>query len=91
MASEAQKFEERLDGLKEFVDDEGRQYVVMKFTDDSGRVFQKTPTDDGVALAEFTIQSQGAKQAMENISSATDFEFNPEANTQQNLRNLMSE
>jgi len=91
MASEAQIFERSLESFKEFVDDEGHHFYVMQFSDDSGRIFKKQPSEDGYAMAEFTIRGGFAMEGMRNIASATDFEVDETANTQQNLRNLMRE
>lgn len=89
MPSVADRFESDLKSFKEFVDENGRHYYVMQFDDDSGRVFMKQPSEDGNSTTDLDLRERGAREAMRNIASSTDFEFNEEANTQQNLRNLM--
>ncbi|WP_207592880.1 hypothetical protein [Halomontanus rarus] len=89
MPSDADKFEDNLDSFKEFVDDEGRHFYVMQFEDDSGRIFRKKPSEDENSVAEFDIRRRFAKEGMRMIASATDFDIDEDANTQQNLRNLM--
>ena len=89
MPSDADDFEEIFDRLKEFVDDEGHHFYVIQFEDDSGRVFRKKQSEDGISIAEFDIRSRQARDVMRSIASATDFEFDDGKNTQQNLRNLM--
>lgn len=89
MPSDADNFEEALDGFKEFVDNEGRHFYVIQFEDGSGRILRKKPSDDENAIAEFDIRNRFAKEGMRKIASATSFDVDEEANTQQNLRNLM--
>jgi hypothetical protein len=91
MPSVASTFEADLKCFKEFVDDDGCLFYVIQFKDDSGRVFKKHPSEDSYSIAEFALRDRYAKEAMRRIASATDFEFDEDANTQQNLRNLMSE
>jgi hypothetical protein len=89
MGSVADSFEEDLKAFKQFVGDDGRHFYVMQFEDHSGRVFVKRPTEDGRSVADFEIRSMYAMEAMRKIASSTDFEVDKDANTQQNLRNLM--
>jgi len=91
MPSAADKFMTDLKSFKEFLGEHGRHYYVMQFDDDSGRVFMKQPSEDGNSTADLPLRERGAREAMRNIASSTDFEFDEEANTQQNLRNLMEE
>ncbi len=89
MPSDADSFEVNLDSFKEFVDDDGRHFYVIQFEDGSGRIFRKQPSEDGNSIAEFEIRNRYAKEGMAKIAAATDFDVNEDANTQQNLRNLM--
>ncbi|WP_336331072.1 hypothetical protein [Haloarcula sp. CGMCC 1.2071] len=91
MPSDADLFEANMASFKEFVDDDGHHFYVMKFEDDSGRVFKKQPSDDSRSMAEFKLRDQYTKDAMRKIASSTDFEFDESANTQQNLRNLLTD
>ena len=91
MPSDADAFVDNLDSFKEFSDDTGGHYFIMKFDDDSGRVLQKQPSEDSYAVAEFEICERSGKDAMRRISEATGFEFDETANTQQNFRHLMQE
>lgn len=90
MPSDANEFVGRLDSFKEFSDDKGGHYLVIKFEDDSGRVFKKQPSDDNRSIAELEISDRETRNVMRRISQATDFEFDENANTQQNLRQLMN-
>lgn len=89
MPSDADQFEADFDSMKEFVDQDGRHYFVIKFNDDSGRIFRKRPSEDGRSIAEFVVRDRFAKEGMRRIDSAIDFGYDEEANTQHNLRNLM--
>ena len=91
MPSDANDFVEKLDSFKEFSDDKGGHYLVIQFEDDSGRVFKKQPSEDNRSIAELEICAGHTRNAMRRISEATDFEFNEDMNTQQNLRHLMKE
>lgn len=91
MASDAEKFEDRFESLKEFVDDEGRHFYIIQFEDDSGRVFRKQPSEDNYSIAEFSIRNRYAMKGMEKIADSTDFDVDEDTNTQQNLRNLMGQ
>lgn len=91
MPSDADTFEANLRSFKEFVDDDGRHFYVIQFEDDSGRVFRKQPSEESHSIAKFSLRNRYAAEAMRKIASATDFEFDEDANTQQNLRNLMEE
>lgn len=90
MSSDAKDFEDTVDSLKEFVDEDGHHYYIIQFKDDSGRVFRKKRSEDETSIAEFVIRDQHGMEAMRQIASATDFEFDGERNTRQNLRNLMN-
>ncbi|WP_136689098.1 hypothetical protein [Halorhabdus amylolytica] len=89
MTSDADMFEGDLKSFKEFVDERGCHFYVIQFEDGSGRIFRKQPSEDSHSIAEFTLRDRYAREAMRRIASATEFEFNEESNTQQNLRNLM--
>jgi len=89
MPSDAEAFEDELESFKESVDDDGRHFYVMKFTDDSGRIFRKRPSRDDRSIADVTIRDMYAREGMRKISDTTDFEFDETSNTQQNLRKLM--
>lgn len=91
MGSDANVFEDDVRSFKEFVDNDGRHFYIIQFEDDSGRVFRKQPSEDNHSIAEFSLRSQYAKEAMRKIASATDFEIDENANTQQNLRKLMKD
>lgn len=91
MSSNGNGFVGKLDCFKEFSDDQGGHYLVMQFEDDSGRVFRKRPSDDNRSIAELEICAGQTRNGMRRISEATDFEFNKDKNTQQNLRHLMKE
>jgi hypothetical protein len=90
MPSDADSFEADLESFKEFVDDEGRHFYVIQFEDGSGRILRKQPSEDENSLAEFEIRDRYAKEGMRKIAAATDFDVDEDANTQQNLRNLMT-
>lgn len=89
MPSHADEFEERLEAFKEFVDEDGRHFFVIQFEDDSGRILRKKPSTDEKSVAEFVIRDRFAADGMRMIASATEFDFNEERNTQQNLHKLM--
>ena len=89
MPSDADRFESAVDGFKEFVDDDGRHFYVLQFEDDSGRILRKQPSEDDHSVAEFVIRDRFAKEGMRMIASATDFDVDEDANTQQNLSDLM--
>ena len=91
MPSDANDFVEKLDSFKEFSDHQGGHYLVMQFEDDSGRVFRKRPSSDDRSIAELEISAGQTRNVMRRISESTDFEFNEDQNTQQNLRHLMKE
>jgi hypothetical protein len=78
------------DALKKFVDDDGRHFYVIQFENDSGRVFRKTQSDDDTSIAELVPHDESAMECMRMIASATDFDVEEAANTQQNLRRLMA-
>jgi hypothetical protein len=89
MPSDADRFEDDLERFKEFVDGEGRHFYTIQFEDGSGRIFRKQPSEDENSVAEFVVRDRYAKEGMRKIASATDFDVDEDANTQQNLRNLM--
>lgn len=89
MPSNADRFEDDLNSFKEFVDDEGRHFYIVQFEDGSGRVFRQQQSEDENSVGEFVIRDRYAKEGMRKIAAATDFEVDEDANTQQNLRNLM--
>ena len=89
MPSDADSFEDDLESFKEFVDDEGRHFYIIQFEDGSGRIFRKQPSEDENSVAEFVVRDRYAKEGMRKIASATDFDVDEDANTQENLRNLM--
>jgi hypothetical protein len=91
MPSDADAFEATLESFEEFVDDGGRHFYIVKFEDDSGRVFRKQPSANAHSLAEFVLRDRYTKAAMRSIGAATEFEFDDDTNTQQNLRNLFPE
>lgn len=91
MPSDADVFEANFESFREFVDEDGCHFYVIQFDDGSGRIFKKQPSDDGRSTAEFVIREEFAMEGMRRIASATDFEVDEEANTQQNLRNLLQE
>jgi hypothetical protein len=43
-----------------------------------------------VSIAEFTVRDRYGREAMRNIASTTEFEFDDEMNTQQHFRKLMN-
>ncbi|MCU4799750.1 hypothetical protein OB920_05145 [Halobacteria archaeon HArc-gm2] len=90
MGSQADAFENSFDALKEFVDNDGRHYYVIQFEDDSGRILRRQESDDDLSLAEFTFRDEPDTKSMRKLAAESDFEFDEETNTQQNLRNLMS-
>lgn len=89
MPSDADLFETDFESFKEFVDGDGRHFYVVQFEDDSGRIFKKKPSADEYSIAEFDLRDEYAKEAMRKIANETDFEYDADTNTQQNLRNLM--
>lgn len=91
MPSDADRFEDDFEAMKEFVDDEGNHYSVIQFADDSGRVFRRRPSLDDTSIAEFVQHDLSAIGCMRNIAVATDFEVDEDTNTQRNLVELMSE
>lgn len=91
MGSQAGAFEESFDSMKEFVDDQGRHYFVIQFEDDSGRIMRKKETDGDLSLSEFTVREQSDMDSMRELASGSNFEVDEGTNTQQNLRNLMSD
>lgn len=91
MPSDADQFEADFDSLKEFVDDDGRHFFVIQFEDGSGRFFRKQPSEGHNSISEFTLRGNYAMEGMRKIASATAFKVDESANTQQNLRRLMSD
>jgi len=64
--SEAEAFKERGRG-KEFIDEEGRHFILLQFPDGSGVVLKKEKSDGPLSVAKY-IPQEITKDALANIT-----------------------